>query len=97
MRCYLLQVFTLLVFARVWTRMLELLLPMGFFMLLVSTVPQLFSYILLVKLLDGDEKVSLEVSCRKRHAPLGCALPGCLMWDPAGCSPAAGWHRQDTV
>jgi hypothetical protein len=66
MRCCPLQVFTLLVFARVWTRMLELLLPMGFFMLLGSTVPQLFSYILLVKLLDGDDKVSLEVSRRRR-------------------------------
>eukprot|EP00798_Chlamydomonas_sp_ICE-L_P023179 gene23179-30391_t len=48
----------LLLFARIWTRLLELLLPLGFFCLLASTAPQFASYLLLVQRLDGDKSIS---------------------------------------
>ena len=46
-------VLTLLLFARVWSRVLELLLPIGFFLLLASTAPQFVSYVNLVKVSGG--------------------------------------------
>lgn len=50
----------LLVFARAWTRFSELVLPLGFFSLLLSCVPQFISYIALVDRLDGNGEVSYE-------------------------------------
>lgn len=49
-----LLVMVLLFFARVWSRLLELLLPVGFLCLLLSTVPQFVSYMELVKGLDAN-------------------------------------------
>ena len=49
---------TLLLFARVWARVLDLILPLGFLFLLISTVPQFVSYLNLTSLLndpDGSE------------------------------------------
>lgn len=48
----------LLLLARVWTRLSELILPVGFFALLLSCIPQFISYISLVDKLDGDVDVS---------------------------------------
>jgi hypothetical protein len=48
-----LQVFVLLLFAKVWSRLLELVLPVGFLLLLLATVPQFMSYIALVQRLDS--------------------------------------------
>ncbi|GAX80861.1 hypothetical protein CEUSTIGMA_g8296.t1 [Chlamydomonas eustigma] len=48
------MVLTLLMFARVWARALDLILPLGFLFLLLSTVPQFVSYLNLTKLLDQD-------------------------------------------
>ncbi len=55
------QVLTLLLFARVWTRPLELLLPAGLCCLLLATSPQFLSYIALVRRLDGDVGTSIQV------------------------------------
>lgn len=52
------QVFVLLLLARVWTRLSELILPVGFFALLLSCIPQFISYISLVDKLDGNVDVS---------------------------------------
>ncbi|GIL64804.1 hypothetical protein Vafri_18668 [Volvox africanus] len=54
-----LQVLLLLLFARVWARPRELLLPIGFLLLLLSTAPQFASYSALVRRLDGDTSTSV--------------------------------------
>ncbi|KAG2486354.1 hypothetical protein HYH03_014935 [Edaphochlamys debaryana] len=53
------MVLLLLLFAKVWARPRELLLPLGFVCLLLATLPQFFSYIALVRRLDGDLNTSL--------------------------------------
>ncbi len=45
--------------ARFWARWSELILPIGFFLLLLSTVPQFTADMLLVNRLDGDPSVML--------------------------------------
>lgn len=49
---------TLLMFARVWARITELLLPIGFLLLLLSTVPQFVSFLFLVSYLDFPDDTS---------------------------------------
>ncbi|GIL97211.1 hypothetical protein Vretimale_2952 [Volvox reticuliferus] len=53
------MVLLLLLFARVWARPRELLLPIGFLLLLLSSAPQFVSYIALVRRLDGDTSTSV--------------------------------------
>jgi hypothetical protein len=53
-----LQLLTLLMFARVWARVVELLLPIGFLLLLLSTVPQFVSFLFLVSYLDFPDDTS---------------------------------------
>ncbi len=57
------MVLTLLLFARVWARALDLILPLGFLLLLLATSPQFVSYLYLVRLLDNpdDAAVSLQM------------------------------------
>eukprot|EP00955_Chlamydomonas_euryale_P026359 278381-Chlamydomonas_euryale.AAC.1 len=47
------QLLALLLLARVWARIGELLLPISFLLLLLSTVPQFVSYVFLVQRLDS--------------------------------------------
>lgn len=63
------QVMVVLLFARVWARARELLLPLGFFLLLASTAPQFASYIALVQLLDEslDTPPTLTVGAVLTH------------------------------
>lgn len=65
-------VFTLLLFARVWARLGELLLPVSFFLLLASTAPQFLSYVNLVKTLDGDQQLDLNSILIPNAVSWGC-------------------------
>lgn len=56
-----LQVIILLLFARAWSRVLDLLLPLGFLLLLLSILPHYFTFTNLARLLDGDAEVDLKV------------------------------------
>ncbi|PNW87752.1 hypothetical protein CHLRE_01g000750v5 [Chlamydomonas reinhardtii] len=77
------MVLMLLLFAKAWARPRELLLPIGFVCLLVSTLPQFFSYIALVRRLDGDTGTSVASIMWPN------ALSWLLMWSSAGLVAAA--------
>ena len=67
---------TLLTFARFWARPLDLILPLGFFILLISNVPQFFSFLYLVKRLDNP--VDSEVTYAQILVPN--AISWFVMW-----------------
>lgn len=56
------KVMTLLLFSRVWSRALDLILPLGFLLLLLSTVPQFVSYLNLTKLLDDGPSSNVTLA-----------------------------------
>lgn len=63
-----------LLFARVWARARELLLPLGFFLLLASTAPQFASYIALVQLLDQSLDTPPTLTVGAVLTPTGYAV-----------------------
>jgi len=52
-------VLTLLSFARFWARPMDVILPLGFFSLLISNVPMFISFLFLVKLLNNPDESGL--------------------------------------
>lgn len=73
-----LQVLTLLLFARVWAMALDLILPLGFLFLLLSTVPQFVSYLNLVKRLDDPDNSSITLA--------QVLVPNAVSWFAMWCS-----------
>lgn len=70
-----LQVIILLLFARAWSRVLDLLLPLGFLLLLLSILPHYFTFTNLARLLDGDVEVNLKVWSNVLINYVACMLP----------------------
>ncbi|EFJ43568.1 hypothetical protein VOLCADRAFT_96168 [Volvox carteri f. nagariensis] len=73
------MVFSLLMCFKVWARPRELLLPIGFLLLLLSTVPQFVSYIALVRRLDEEEDSSEDGTGHKTSVA-SIMWPNALSW-----------------
>ena len=65
----------LLVLARVWARITELMLPLGFLGLLIACVPQFISYVGLVGMLDDMERTGTSA-----YSVEAILLPNAVSW-----------------
>ena len=72
-------VMVLLLSARFWTRLSELSLPIGFFLLLTSTTPQFASYVYLVDLLQSLKDNNLADLDIQRSISYIC-VPNAMSW-----------------